>query len=42
MNAAGVDLGIREQYSDIAATIAEGLGLPLPFQGESFLEAVTA
>jgi phosphopentomutase len=41
MHAAGVDLGIREQYSDVAATIAEGLELPLPFQGDSFLSEVT-
>jgi phosphopentomutase len=41
MNAAGIDLGIRQQYCDIAATIAEGLELPLPFQGDSFLEEVT-
>ena len=41
MAAAGVDLGIREQYSDIAATIAEGLGLPLPYQGDSFLSEVS-
>ncbi len=41
MNAAGVDLGIRGQYCDIAATIAEGLDLPMPFQGESFLGEVT-
>ena len=42
MNAAGINLGIRQQYCDIAATISEGLGLPLPFQGESFLAEVTA
>jgi phosphopentomutase len=41
MSAAGVDLGIRGQYCDIAATIAQGLDLPLPFQGESFLAEVT-
>lgn len=41
MAAAGVDLGIREQYCDIAATIAEGLELPLPYQGDSFLGEVS-
>ena len=34
MNAAGVNLGIRAQYCDVAATIAEGLGLPMPERGE--------
>ncbi|MEX0698702.1 MAG: phosphopentomutase [Acidimicrobiia bacterium] len=37
MNGAGVDLGIRDQYCDIAATIAEGLKLPMPARGKSFL-----
>ena len=37
MNAAGMDLGIRGQYCDVAATIAEGLGLPMPDRGRSFL-----
>lgn len=41
LDAAGVDLGIRQQYCDIAATIADGMGLPLPERGESFLEAVS-
>lgn len=41
MNAAGVDLGTREQYSDIAATVAEGLGIPMPYQGDSFLEEIS-
>ena len=41
MAAAGVDLGIREQYCDIAATIAEGLGIPMPYQGDSFLADVS-
>jgi phosphopentomutase len=40
MNAAGVDLGVREQYCDVAATIAEGLGLPPPDRGRSFLAEV--
>ena len=39
--AAGVDLGIREQYCDVAATIAEGLGLVRPTRGVSFLAEVT-
>ena len=41
MNAAGVNLGIRAQYCDVAATIAEGLGLPMPEQGESFLRDIS-
>ncbi|MGH8928312.1 MAG: phosphopentomutase [Acidimicrobiia bacterium] len=41
MNAAGVDLGTREQFSDIAATIAEGLGLLMPQRGRSFLGWIT-
>jgi phosphopentomutase len=39
--AAGVDLGIRRQYCDVAATIAEGLDLPAPNVGESFLGKIT-
>ncbi|HSL26230.1 MAG TPA: phosphopentomutase [Acidimicrobiia bacterium] len=39
--AAGVDLGIREQYCDIAATIAQALDLPKPERGASFLAQVT-
>ena len=39
-NAAGVDLGTRPQYCDVAATIAEGLGLPRPHRGESFLQDI--
>ncbi len=39
--AAGVDLGVRAQFADVAATVAAGLGLePLP-HGSSFLEEVT-
>ncbi len=38
--AAGVDLGIREQFSDVAATAAEALGLGQPERGESFLEDI--
>ena len=40
MNAAGVNLGTREQYSDVAATIAEGLDLPAPSRGVSFYSSV--
>jgi phosphopentomutase len=40
MAGAGVDLGRREQYCDVAATIAEGLGLPPPERGRSFLAEV--
>lgn len=41
MTAAGIDLGIRRQYSDVAATIAEGFGLPAPKRGESFLTLIS-
>lgn len=41
LRAAGVDLGIRDQYCDVAATIAEGMGLPAPTRGTSFLGDVT-
>lgn len=41
LRAAGVDLGDREQYSDIAATIADGLDLPAPARGTSFLGDIT-
>jgi phosphopentomutase len=37
MKATGVNLGTRAQYCDVAATIAEGLRLPRPERGESFL-----
>jgi phosphopentomutase len=37
MNAAGVALGDREQFSDIAATIADGMDLAPPARGISFL-----
>ncbi len=40
MNSAGVNLGTREQYSDVAATIAEGLDLPAPSRGVSFYSSV--
>jgi len=39
--AAGVDLGIRRQYSDVAATIADALNLTPPIRGVSFLAEVT-
>ena len=39
-NAAGVDLGVRTQFSDVAATIAEGLGLPVVGEGASFWKEV--
>ncbi|HSJ27594.1 MAG TPA: phosphopentomutase [Acidimicrobiia bacterium] len=41
MKAAGVALGDRDQYSDIAATIAEGMGLTPPTRGVSFLDSIT-
>jgi phosphopentomutase len=41
MKAAGVNLGTRQQYCDVAATIAEGLGLPAPARGRSFLGDVS-
>lgn len=40
LNAGGVNLGDRQQYSDVAATLAEWLGLPTPAVGESFLEDI--
>ncbi len=39
--AAGVDLGTRRQFCDVAATVAEALGLPAPESGESFLGRIT-
>lgn len=41
MKAAGVNLGTRGQYCDVAATIAEGLGLPMPERGESFFRDIS-
>ena len=41
MKTAGVNLGTRRQYCDVAATIAQGLGLPDPARGQSFLEDVS-
>jgi len=40
MRGAGVNLGDREQYCDIAATIAEGMDLPAPSRGTAFLEEI--
>ncbi len=34
--AAGVDLGIRGRFSDVAVTIAEGFGIPASWEGKSF------
>ncbi|HEY5686591.1 MAG TPA: phosphopentomutase [Acidimicrobiia bacterium] len=39
--AAGVDLGVRETYADVAATVADGLGVPAPPAGTSFLPEIT-
>ena len=39
-NAAGVDLGIRGRFSDVAATVAEGFGLPRIGAGTSFWQEV--
>jgi phosphopentomutase len=39
--AAGVDLGIRDQYCDVAATAAEALGIEGTGEGVSFLAAIT-
>ena len=39
--AANVDLGIRDQYCDLAATIAEALELPAPEYGLSFLAEIS-
>lgn len=41
INAAGVDLGDRGQFADIAATIADGLAFPAPAQGISFLAHIS-
>ena len=40
LNAAGVDLGIRSQFSDVAATVSEYLGLANPSAGTSFLDLI--
>ena len=39
-NAAGVDLGIRAQFSDVAATITEGFGLARTGAGTSFWKEI--
>lgn len=39
-NAAGEDLGDRSQFCDIAATLAEGFGLPAPDQAVSFWQEI--
>ncbi len=39
--AAGVDLGDRDQYCDVAATVADALGLQAPERGVSFLADIT-
>jgi phosphopentomutase len=36
-----VELGTRQQFSDIAATISEGLELPAPDRGQSFWTEVS-
>ncbi|MEX1006091.1 MAG: phosphopentomutase [Acidimicrobiia bacterium] len=41
MQAAGVALGDRDQYCDVAATIAEGMSLAAPARGVSFLDEIT-
>jgi len=38
--AAGTDLGVRNQFSDVAATITEGFGLPAFGEGSSFWSEV--
>ncbi len=40
-HAAGVALGDRDQYCDVAATVAEALDLPPPDRGASFLADIT-
>jgi len=39
-NAAGVDLGVRGRFSDVAATITEGFGLPRFGEGTSFWKEI--
>lgn len=41
VNAAGVNLGVRDQYCDVAATIAEGLSLRMPARGRSFMTEIS-
>lgn len=40
LGAAGVNLGDRDQYTDVAATLAEWLDLPAPAVGNSFLDDI--
>ncbi len=40
LEAAGHDLGIRDQYCDVATTLAEAFGLPQPAVGRSFWSVV--
>lgn len=39
-NAAGVDLGIRDRYTDVAVTIGEGFGIADSWEGKSFWREV--
>jgi phosphopentomutase len=39
--ASGIDLGTRETFADIAATIADARGLPHQFPGRSFMKDIT-
>ena len=39
--AAGTELGVRDGFFDVAATVAEALGLPAGGHGASFLEKIT-
>lgn len=41
LKSAGINLGTREQYCDVAATIAQGFGLPAPSRGRSFLDEIS-
>lgn len=36
----GVNLGVRESFCDVAATVADALGLPMQMCGESFLTLI--
>ncbi|MDD6880892.1 MAG: phosphopentomutase, partial [Firmicutes bacterium] len=36
----GVDLGIRESFADVGATVCEALGVKTPKIGKSFLKEV--
>ena len=41
LSAPGVDLGVRAQYGDVAATAAEALGITGPLVGDSFLSDIS-